>query len=182
MRYAKIIPHDIANGEGVRVSLFVTGCDRCCPGCFNEELQNFDSGEYFSQGTINEIETLLKAPEVSGLSILGGEPLSQDVEGMMQLYGLCAIAHSLDKDVWLWTGWSLEEVFGGNDWWMPSCRDDSREAVARKTLVSACDIVVDGSFDKTLADPSLKWRGSSNQRIIDMQRSIQNGKTMEVKV
>lgn len=170
MNYAKIRTHDIANGEGVRTSLFVSGCTLHCPGCFNTEAQDFSFGTPFTEQTIKEIEETLKDPVVTGLSILGGEPLDQDNDGLLAMIELCDITHRLGKNVWMWTGHVWEDVFE-----KPCELGESRHKALTMRLLAHCDVVVDGPFRMDLADRFLKWRGSSNQRIIDAAKTVWTG-------
>ena len=167
MNYAAIRNHDIANGEGVRTSLFVSGCNFHCPGCFNPEAQNFEYGERFTWETAEKIMTMISDSTISGLSILGGDPLCQDADGMMTLSTLCRRVQDRGKTVWLWTGFLWEDVFA-----LP-CRDLQHQY--QKFLLADCNIVVDGPFKQELADRKLIWRGSENQRIIDVQRTLSDG-------
>ena len=110
MNYAKIRNYDIANGEGVRTSLFVSGCTNHCPGCFNPEEQDFNCGRPFTKETIAEIHKMLANPVISGLSLLGGDPLCQDYGGIHDLIDLCFYTHSIGKTVRLWTDLSGRTV------------------------------------------------------------------------
>lgn len=167
MNYASIRNNDIANGEGVRVSLFVSGCDFHCPGCFNPEAQNFEYGGRFDSTAIELIMTMVSEPTISGLSILGGDPLCQDDAGLMALSMLCNRVRYRGKSVWLWTGFTWEDIFS-----LP-CRNTQHQF--QKFLVSDCNVVVDGPFIQELADRKLVWRGSANQRVIDVQASLRAG-------
>lgn len=167
MNYATIRNYDIANGEGVLTSLFVSGCNFHCPGCFNPEAQNFEYGERFTWETAEKIMTMISDSTISGLSILGGDPLCQDADGMMALSTLCRRVQDRGKTVWLWTGFLWEDVFA-----LP-CRDLQHQY--QKFLLADCNIVVDGPFKQELADRKLVWRGSENQRIIDVQRTLSDG-------
>lgn len=172
MNYAKIRNYDIANGEGVRTSLFVSGCTNHCPGCFNPEEQNFDFGTPYTDKTISEIKGMLKDPVIAGLSLLGGDPLCQDYNGIYRLIDLCYFTHSIGKTVWLWTGFVWEDI------WNPYFPDEDSwdgHKTAQAALLTSCDVVVDGPFKQELANMALKWRGSSNQRIIDVRKTINNG-------
>lgn len=164
MNYASIRNNDIANGEGVRVSLFVSGCNFHCPECFNPEVQDFGYGKPFDSEVTEEIMAMIKEPTISGLSILGGDPLCQDVDGLVTLSSLCRRVHDNGKNVWLWTGFTWEDIFS-----LPY-RDMQHQY--QKFLIADCDVVVDGPFKKELADRALKWRGSANQRIIDVGASL----------
>lgn len=159
MHYATIKPLDIANGPGIRVSLFVSGCRRHCKGCFNKEVWNFNYGKKYTWETVHEIEELLKNPNIKGLSILGGDPF--EPENIKWIETLCAyIKHNtIGKDIWVWTGYSLDDVWDEH-------------------ALKYIDVLVDGSFEEDKKDLALKWRGSSNQRVIDIQESLRTGETV----
>ena len=170
MNYVKILPFDLANGTGVRISLFVSGCRFHCLGCFNQESQDFDFGKPFTQNTVKTILNLVSNPYVSGLSVLGGDPIWQDGQGLKNLLVLMQEIHRLNKTTWIWSGFTWEEI--------KSSRDLSMEARLRQLLVESCNVFVDGRFDKNLKDLTLKWRGSSNQRVIDVQKSLSANKVI----
>lgn len=167
MNYATIRNHDIANGEGVRTSLFVSGCTNHCPGCFNPEAQDFNYGQSFTIETHRQICKMLNVSTISGLSILVGDPLCQTWAGLYQLISLCEFAHKIGKTVWLWTGFVWEDVM--------SERGQSADILSVQNLLRHCDVVVDGPFIEAQADRALKWRGSANQRVIDVHESIMQG-------
>ena len=156
MNYAKIKPCDIANGEGVRVSLFVSGCSHYCKGCFNAELWNYNAGQEFTSETICELLNLCSREYITGLSLLGGEPL--DPKNMITLNQVCKfIKHKLPhKTIWCYTGYDWEEIKHLN-------------------IMRYIDVVVDGEFVQDLHDPRLQFRGSHNQRIIDVKKSLETG-------
>ena len=164
MNYAAIRNNDIANGEGVRTSLFVSGCTNHCPGCFNPAEQDFSYGKPYTEETEREILHMIGNPVTAGLSILGGDPLCQDAKGLGELIRLCRLTHKLGKTVWLWTGFEWEYVY----------RYHGRYPITdfQQTLLECCDVVVDGPFKLELADRALKWCGSANQRIIDVKKTI----------
>lgn len=156
MNYAKIKPVDIANGEGVRVSLFVSGCPHHCKGCFNAELWDYNAGQDMSTKALVELFHLCSRPYISGLSLLGGEPLAPE-----NVYTVANIAqffkrHHPNKTIWCYTGYRWEDV-------------------KRFPIMRYIDILVDGRFVEELKDPRLKFRGSSNQRIIDVKKSLESG-------
>lgn len=156
MRYGKINKTDIANGPGVRVSLFVSGCRNRCKGCFNPETWSFDYGEPFTMRTIEEILEALSPNYIAGLSILGGDPFeSENILGVLEL---CYEAKRLypDKTIWIYTGYLYEDFKD-----LP--------------IMEYIDVLVDGPFIEALKDISLKFKGSSNQRIIDVQASRSSG-------
>ena len=163
MNYGRIIKYDVANGEGVRTSLFVSGCTNHCPGCFNQEAQDFNYGKLYTQDTENRLLDCIKQPYISGLSILGGDPLCQDDMGLITLNFLARKVHSLGKTVWLWTGFKWEDFNFTNNFSLQSL------------LLSACDVVVDGPFIEAEKDLSLAFRGSRNQRIIDVRKTLGKG-------
>lgn len=163
MNYGRIIKYDVANGEGVRTSLFVSGCTNYCPGCFNQEAQDFNYGKLYTQDTENILLDCIKQPYISGLSILGGDPLCQDDTGLITLNFLAHKVHSLGKTVWLWTGFKWEDFNFTNNFSLQSL------------LLSACDVVVDGPFIEAEKDLSLAFRGSRNQRIIDVRETLEKG-------
>ena len=163
MNYGRIIKYDVANGEGVRTSLFVSGCTNHCPGCFNQEAQDFNYGKLYTQDTENILLDCIKQPYISGLSILGGDPLCQDNMGLITLNFLARKVHSLGKTVWLWTGFKWEDFNFTNNFSLQSL------------LLSACDVVVDGPFIEAEKDLSLAFRGSRNQRIIDVRKTLGKG-------
>ena len=163
MNYSQLITCDTANGEGVRTSLFVSGCTNHCPGCFNQEAQDFNYGKLYTQDTENILLESINHSYISGLSILGGDPLCQDDAGLITLNSLTYKVHSLGKTVWLWTGFKWEDFNFTNNFSLQSL------------LLSACDVVVDGPFAEAEKDLSLAFRGSRNQRIIDVRKTLGKG-------
>lgn len=159
MYYADIKYPDVANGLGVRVSLFVSGCRRHCPECFNEDAQDFKYGKPFTDKEITFIESKLQLPQVRGLSLLGGEPM--EIENVTELLPLCEYLKSayINKDIWCYTGYTIEELLNRNN-------------IVTKEILKYIDILVDGDYQKDKHDLSLKFRGSSNQRIIDVQKTL----------
>ena len=153
---------DITNGEGIRVSLFVSGCNFHCYNCFNKEAQDFNNGKQFTETEFNTICEWLRQPHIAGLSLLGGDPLCQDSTGFHIMNQLALTARSLGKTVWLWTGFKWEDIWN----------DESDMRIYRQNLISLCDVVVDGQYVDSLRDLTLKWRGSSNQRVILSRISI----------
>ena len=162
MNYSQIRTMDISNGEGIRTSIFVSGCNRHCKGCFNKEAWDFNSGKNFNSEKYFKIYDLLKKPYCAGLSILGGEPFDQKDNYL--LIELCKAAHTIGKDVWIWSGYTFEEL-----------KTDDKKL----ELLQECDVLVDGPFIDEQKDLSLKWRGSTNQRIINIKESLASGKVVE---
>lgn len=159
MNYAKIKPVDVANGEGVRVSLFVSGCSHHCKGCFNSELWNYDAGDKFTHEVIADIMNLCSHDHISGLSLLGGEPL--DPKNILQMELLCVIFKRRfpNKTIWCYTGYEWERV-------------------RHLDIMKHIDVLVDGKFVQGLHDPRLRFRGSSNQRVIDVKKSLESGRVV----
>ena len=173
MNYSKIIPHDIANGEGWRTTLFVSGCTNHCKGCFNKELQDFNYGEQFTMFTLINLLDMIKDHRIQGLSILGGDPLCQNADGLIRLQDICHRVHDIGKTVWLWSGLTWEQIFSPYNNY-----DEIIECTYRQELIKNVDVFIDGPYIEELKDPSLKWRGSSNQRIIDVKKTIEQGKVV----
>jgi len=153
MNYASITRADIANGTGFRVSLFVSGCARKCPGCFNPEAQDEKFGRPFDEAAKEKIFKEMQEPWCRGVSFLGGEPLSRLSDNRKQVIALAKEIRERfpDKDQWLWSGYTLEEIQA----------DDSM-----KDILKYIDVLVDGPFVKEQKDLSIPFRGSRNQRIL----------------
>lgn len=161
MYYATIKKVDIANGTGVRVSLFVSGCTHHCPECFNEIAWDFHYGEEFTDQTIDYLIELMRASHIQGLSLLGGEPMEpSNQKGLLPL--LQRMQQELpDKDVWCYTGYLLEDLLEGG----------RAHCSVSNELLSYIDVLVDGPFILAEKNIRLKFRGSNNQRIIDMNQT-----------
>lgn len=162
MRYNKIRKMDISNGKGVRVSLFVQGCEFHCKNCFNPETWNFEGGKEFTSETLNILMKLCDDDKIKGLSILGGEPMHpnnrETVVDIMRAFKY----RFPNKDIWMWTGYTLEKLLAEND-------DDV------KSMLIYLDYMVDGQFVNEKKNLNLKWAGSDNQRWIDIQESMKQG-------
>ena len=173
MNYADIKIADVANGLGVRVSLFVSGCNHHCKGCFNEEAWDFNYGKEFTTDTIEEIIKDLNNPYIAGLSLLGGEPLEyQNQKGLLPLLKKVKEIYP-NKNIWCYTGFTFDrDVMEG----MCKKWEETRE------LLSYIDVIVDGKFEEDKKDLNLRFRGSSNQRIIDVQKSLKEKKIVEYEV
>ena len=160
MRYNKIRKMDISNGPGVRVSIFFQGCHFHCPGCFNQETWDFNGGKEFNDEVINHVLDLCDNDVISGLSILGGEPLNpKNIDGSTKLAKAFKEKYP-DKTIWLWSGYLYDEY------------------THDKEIVYYLDVVVDGQFKIELSSPLLKYKGSSNQRVIDVKKTIKKKKTV----
>ena len=159
MNYAKIRKMDISNGPGVRVSIFMQGCTFNCPNCFNQETHDFNEGVPFTDETINTVIELCKWDHCMGLSILGGEPLHpRNIDGTIRL--CMAVKEALPTlSIWLWTGYTFEYI-----------KD--------KDITNYVDVIIDGRFIEAKKDLMLQYRGSSNQRVVDVKRSLKENKTV----
>lgn len=151
MNYATIKPLDVANGAGIRVSLFVSGCRNHCRGCFNPETWNFEYGEPFDGKAQSQVMEFLKADYIKGLSILGGDPLEPENEAALLPFVKAVKKAYPKKDIWLFTGYKYEDV-------------------KKRPLVKLVDVLVDGPFILEQRNPKLAFRGSENQNIIYLKR------------
>lgn len=169
MHYADIKKADIANGLGVRVSLFVSGCNHHCKNCFNEEAWDFNYGKEFTDAEIDRIIKELDHPYVAGLSLLGGEPLEHiNQQGLLPL--LRKVKEKFpEKNIWCYTGYTFDRDVMGT---MCKNWEETPE------LLSYIDVIVDGKFEEDKKDIKLRFRGSSNQRIIDVPKSLKEKKAI----
>ena len=165
MRYASIRDMDIVNGVGIACSLFVQGCSHHCKNCFNYETWDFNGGKEWTKEIEDEFIEICKRPYIDCVSILGGEPLDQDLD-MLEL--LRRIKKEVGKPIYLWTGYTWETIFSNEDY------------VLEMLILSLCDYVIDGEYIDDLKDYRLKLRGSSNQRIIDVKKTL-DSKTNDIK-
>ena len=161
MRYNVIRKMDISNGPGVRVSIFMQGCEFHCKNCFNPETWDFNGGKEFTNETIDKVLDLCGKDYVVGLSILGGEPMHpNNIEATKRLAKAFKEKYP-NKNIWAWSGFRFEDL-----------KD--------KEALEYIDVLVDGQYEDELHDPTLKWRGSSNQRVIDVKKSLKNGKVTTI--
>ena len=161
MRYGQIRQYDIANGPGIRATVFVTGCSRRCVNCFNEEYQDFNAGSEWTAAETERLISYLQDDTNSGLTLLGGEPM-ENADDLLEL--VQAVRRAVpEKSIWVYSGFLYEEIL---------------TQPARKALLEACDVLVDGPFVDALKDPGLYFRGSSNQRIIDVAKSREAGRAV----
>lgn len=157
MRWAKIRTEDIANGPGFRVSIFVQGCNNHCPGCFNPETWDFQGGKDFTDKVKDKFLELGKSKKIAGFSILGGEPLHQGKD-MLDLVQLIKSTYP-NKTIWMWTGCVFEEL-----------TEEQLE------IIKYVDVLIDGRFEKDNKCPRSRYRGSSNQRVLDVRKTLKAGK------
>ena len=159
MRYNKIRKMDISNGPGVRVSIFMQGCEFHCKNCFNAETWTFKGGKEFTDETINRVLELSEKDYVAGLSILGGEPMHpKNIDGTIELSREFKKKFP-KKTVWVWSGFLYDDIMERN-----------------KEVFDYIDVLVDGQYDDSLHNPTLQWKGSSNQRVIDVKKTNKSGK------
>lgn len=160
MNYAQIRKYDIANGPGVRTTIFLTGCTLNCKNCFNKEYQNFHFGKVFDEKAFDEVMDCLSDANISGLSVLGGEPFD-NLEGLREF--ITKVRAKSEKDIWIYSGYTFEELL---------------EKDGAMDVLKNIDVLVDGRFVEGLKDLKLKFRGSSNQRIIDMKRTLEEDRIL----
>ncbi len=160
MRYHKIRKMDISNGPGVRVSIFMQGCSFHCKGCFNPETHDFNGGKEFDEDTITKVLELCDKEYIVGLSILGGEPMHpNNIEATTRLAKAFKEKYP-NKTIWVWSGFLFD-------------RD-----LKDKEVLNYIDVLVDGQYVEELSSPLLKWKGSSNQRVIDVKESLKKKKVV----
>ncbi len=158
MRYNKIRKTDIANGPGIRVSIFMQGCTFHCKNCFNSDTWDFMGGHEFNDEVIETVLSLCDKSHIAGLSILGGEPMHpKNIKGTTQLAKAFKERYP-DKTLWIWSGFLFDED------------------LLDKEVLKYTDVLVDGRYKDELHDFRLKWRGSANQRVIDVQKSLKRKK------
>ncbi len=156
MYYSQMRQYDIANGQGIRATLFVSGCTHRCPGCFNADYQDFKAGEVWTVEVEERFMTYAKNENVHGVTILGGEPMEQTMdESLLNL--LRRIKKETKHTIWIYSGYTFEQII----------KDPKK-----LELLKLCDVLVDGPFVEDLKDITLKFRGSRNQRIINVQASL----------
>ena len=179
MRYHNITYPDMNNGDGLRVVLWLSGCNHHCAKCQNPQTWNPDSGILFDKNAENELIEELKRDYISGLTLSGGDPLHENnLEEVLNLVNKIRLSLP-EKTIWLYTGYTWEQImkyeFGSKYIKSPDGGYWNCDAL-RQIIVSKCDILVDGRYIENQRDITLKWRGSSNQRVIDIRRSITNNK------
>ena len=163
MNYADIRPIDVANGPGIRVSVFVSGCTHACPECFNPEAWDFAYGRPFTQAEVEQVLQALERPYIRGLSLLGGEPFHPRNQGAVLELVRQVRERFPEKDIWCYTGYLFEDLAAGqvgeHGW----------------ELLERLDVLVDGPFVAAQKNLGLRFRGSSNQRILEVRSSLERG-------
>ena len=171
MKYSVIKKHDVANGPGIRVSIFVSGCNHHCNGCFNPETWDFNYGEEFTDDTVDEIIEAMRPSYIEGLTLLGGEPFEHVNQiALLKLVKKVKEAYP-NKSIWAFSGFLFDRDIVGK---MFKIFHETVE------LVSLIDVLVDGKFIEKKKNLTLYYRGSENQRIIDVQKSLKSGKIEEI--
>ena len=177
MRYNQIRECDIANGEGIGVALFVQGCHFHCYNCFNPDTWDFNGGKEWTQDIEDKLIELANKPYIKRLSILGGEPLAnENLDGVLHLVNRFRLLFP-NKSIWLYSGYTWRSVM------YPVITDDfnpSRDELLRKRkqIISQCDVMVDGRYIDSQRNPSKKWAGSDNQRVVDIRKSLEQNKVI----
>lgn len=164
MNYIKIDNCNMNNGNGLRTVIWLSGCKHHCENCFNKETWSFRVGGKVDNEVIDFLCKCISHTWCSGLTLSGGDPTSQNVEGLKTLIELCEYTHSINKNVWIWSGYTWEEIFSQDN--------TDEQGQYRMELIRNCDILVDGKYVDAERDLTLKWRGSKNQRVIDVQKSL----------
>lgn len=170
MNYIKITKNDIANGEGIRVVLWVAGCTLHCKGCQNPQTWDFNAGKFFDETAKQELFEALSKPYIQGIAISGGHPLEE--QNRPDIFNLILDIKTKmpHKDIWLYTGYelTLEDFTSGTD--------------AKTSILSMCDVVVDGPYIEDQRDITLPFKGSKNQRLIDVQETLKQGQIIQYKI
>lgn len=169
MNYATIKWTDIANGEGVRISLFVSGCTHRCKNCFNQVAWNFAYGELFDEAVQNKILDELGSSFIAGLSLLGGEPLEPQNQTALYPFIQEVKRRYPQKSIWCYTGFVFDEKSG-------DLKEKRKNTPITRDLIAMFDVLVDGPFIEKQKDIRLKFRGSANQRVIDVQQTLRDKK------
>ena len=164
MNYGKIRKFDVSNGPGVRATLFVSGCTNNCEGCFNKDLQDFSYGEKWTKDIEDDFIKQVMNPNIVGVNILGGEPMDQirdkDLSNLLKRIKL-----ETNKSIWLWSGYLYENIIN---------------SINRNDILKYVDVLIDGRFELNKRNISLKYRGSSNQRVIDVVKSKEANCIIEI--
>lgn len=163
MNYSKIKWSDISSGPGVRTSIYVSGCTHNCSGCFNPETHDFNAGKLWTKEIEDAIIKHVKDNDLSGLNLLGGDPLQQ-TKDLTLVNFIKRFKKETEKNIWIWTGYQFEDIINSN-------------SIARNILEN-CDVCVDGEFIQELYNIKIRYAGSSNQRVIDIQKSIKEKETV----
>ena len=172
MNYLKIDKGDVSNGIGIGVVLWVAGCSCHCKNCHNQSAWDFNAGTQFTDNTMQELLHALDKPYISRLTLSGGHPL--DPKNLDVVYKIiCTIRNEYpNKSIWLYTGYTWEEILEQDKLY----KDLETNAISPLDVVKLCDVLVDGRYEDDKRDISLAWRGSTNQRVINIKESLKQGK------
>lgn len=180
IRYAQIRSLDLSNGEGVGVALFVQGCHFHCKNCFNPETWDFGGGKEWTKEIKNKFLELANRPYIKRISILGGEPLAEEnLDGILDLVNRIRLS-SPHKSIWLYTGYTWSDLWCNEsalieDYGLAYCKEVSNDHKKRQQIISQCDVLIDGRYIDSQRDLTLSYMGSKNQKLIDIQQSLQEG-------
>lgn len=176
IHYASIRSMDISNGEGIGVALFVQGCKFHCKNCFNPETWDFNDGKEWTQGVKEKFLELANRPYINRISILGGEPLAdENLDDVLDLVNEIRLLLP-NKTIWLYTGYEWEHIFDHIWHYHPQTQEKlSIGRWKRQQIISQCDVLIDGQYIDSQKDLTLPWRGSVNQRVINIKESLQKG-------
>lgn len=185
MRYNQIRECDIANGEGIGIALFVQGCHFKCKNCFNPETWDFNGGKEWTPEVEDKFIELASRPYIKRISLLGGECLAdENLDGILNLVNRIRLLMP-DKTIWLYTGYAWRQIFDPKSSmeYQKVRTIEERENftlnyIKRQSICSSCDVVVDGKYVDKLRDVTLKWRGSINQNVVDVKKSLQQNKVI----
>lgn len=187
MNYIKIDTEDVCNGDGLRVVLWLSGCSHHCYNCQNPQTWDANSGILFDESAKEELFKELNKDYISGLTLTGGDPLYEaNLDGVLSLVNKIRLSLP-EKTIWLYSGYKVEKIYNNKFILSPSAHDianiepdyivveESNKDRLRSEIISKCTVMVDGQYMDSKRDITLQWRGSSNQRVINVQQSIQKG-------
>ena len=188
MNYLRIDKEDVCNGEGLRAVLWLSGCSHNCKGCQNPQTWDVSSGIPFDKAAKEELFKELDKDYISGLTLTGGDPLFEsNLDGVLDLVFMVKEKYNMEqcglskpkKTIWLYTGYEWNHIFNEQIHYRPQTQEKlSIRRRKRQQIISHCDVVVDGKYIDYKRDISLKWRGSANQNVIDVQKSLQQKKVV----
>lgn len=176
MNYIKIDTEDVCNGEGLRVTLFLSGCTHHCYNCQNPQTWDVNSGIPFDESAKEELFRELNKDYISGLTLTGGDPLHKaNLDGVLNIVNEFRLSFGNTKTIWLYTGYEWSQLF--NDGVYTS---KEHAGLKRRNIVKQCDVLVDGQYIDSQRDVTLRWKGSSNQHVIDMQKSLKQNEVVTI--
>ena len=179
MNYHNLTYPDQNNGDGLRVVLWLSGCSHHCKGCQNPQTWNPDNGIPFDEKAKKELFEELEKDYISGITFTGGDPLYKD--NLNEVLNLCKEVKEkfTNKTIWLYSGYSLEDIINKlNEYMYAPFSYGAEEFLTRYEIITYCDVLIDGEYKEELRDITLKWRGSSNQRVVDLKESLKQNKVV----